>query len=252
MLLRRITEHVRNQNWFAVGIDFFIVVVGVFVGIQVSNWNDFRKENSLASDYLRRLHDDMTLSIDATEGTRKFINANTNGISLVLDSLETCVLVDKNRDTFANGLYHAGKHIPATFADGTLKELRSSGRLGLIKNTHIRDLLIEADREIEYQARVWPSVQMRARNQTTYMDQIIIFRLDQPKGGFSVAMWDELDVDFDGLCQDRRFRAAVAVQERLGHLNIDWLDRNLENFHETRNALEIELGMDQNAAELTP
>ena len=40
MLLRRITEHIRNQNWFAIGIDFVIVVVGVFIGIQVSNWNE--------------------------------------------------------------------------------------------------------------------------------------------------------------------------------------------------------------------
>ena len=29
MILRRITEHVKAQNWFAVGLDFFIVVVGV-------------------------------------------------------------------------------------------------------------------------------------------------------------------------------------------------------------------------------
>lgn len=40
MILRRITEHVRTQNWFAVMLDFVIVVVGVFIGIQVSNWND--------------------------------------------------------------------------------------------------------------------------------------------------------------------------------------------------------------------
>ena len=29
MILRRITEHVKAQNWFAVAIDFVIVVVGV-------------------------------------------------------------------------------------------------------------------------------------------------------------------------------------------------------------------------------
>ena len=39
MLLRRITKHVTDQNWFAVFIDFIIVVVGVFIGIQVANWN---------------------------------------------------------------------------------------------------------------------------------------------------------------------------------------------------------------------
>lgn len=46
MILRRITEHVRTQNWFAVGIDFLIVIVGVFIGIQVSNWNDARAEKA--------------------------------------------------------------------------------------------------------------------------------------------------------------------------------------------------------------
>jgi hypothetical protein len=42
MILRRITEHVKTQNWFAVGLDFVIVVVGVFIGIQVANWNAMR------------------------------------------------------------------------------------------------------------------------------------------------------------------------------------------------------------------
>ena len=39
MILRRVMEHVKHQNWTAVALDFVIVVVGVFIGIQVSNWN---------------------------------------------------------------------------------------------------------------------------------------------------------------------------------------------------------------------
>lgn len=30
----------KTQNWFAVGLDFVIVVFGVVIGIQVANWND--------------------------------------------------------------------------------------------------------------------------------------------------------------------------------------------------------------------
>jgi len=37
MLLRRVIQHFRKQEWTAIGIDFLIVVVGVFMGIQVSN-----------------------------------------------------------------------------------------------------------------------------------------------------------------------------------------------------------------------
>jgi len=34
MILRRLTKHVKDQNWFAVGLDFVIVVIGVFVGMR--------------------------------------------------------------------------------------------------------------------------------------------------------------------------------------------------------------------------
>lgn len=57
MLLRRVIEHVRAQNWTAVALDFVIVVTGVFIGIQVSNWNEeraIRKETVLLSERLKR------------------------------------------------------------------------------------------------------------------------------------------------------------------------------------------------------
>ena len=43
MILRRIAQHVREQNWTAVGIDFLIVVLGVLVGLQAHNWNEARQ-----------------------------------------------------------------------------------------------------------------------------------------------------------------------------------------------------------------
>ena len=55
MLLRRISEHVRAQNWTAVTLDFMIVVVGVFIGIQVSNWNDDRSLRERERVYLEQL-----------------------------------------------------------------------------------------------------------------------------------------------------------------------------------------------------
>ncbi len=59
MLLRRITEHLKAQNWTAIGIDFVIVVVGVFIGIQVSNWNEERQYVSRTQSFYNRLIDDL-------------------------------------------------------------------------------------------------------------------------------------------------------------------------------------------------
>ena len=55
MVIRRIREHVAELNWFAVGIDFAIVVAGIVIGTQVNNWNEKRVERDQARDYRARL-----------------------------------------------------------------------------------------------------------------------------------------------------------------------------------------------------
>ena len=55
MLIGRIREHVATHNWFAVAIDLVIATLAVFIGIQVSNWNDERVEKARAQDYRDRL-----------------------------------------------------------------------------------------------------------------------------------------------------------------------------------------------------
>jgi hypothetical protein len=64
MMLRRITRHVREQNWTAIGIDFVIVVVGVFIGIQVSNWNESRNERARERLLLGELRAELAESIE--------------------------------------------------------------------------------------------------------------------------------------------------------------------------------------------
>ncbi|CAN5636316.1 hypothetical protein BH23GEM3_BH23GEM3_02680 [soil metagenome] len=70
MLLRSVVKHVREQNWFAVGLDFFIVVVGVFIGLQVSNWNEARSAEQRRDQVKAILITDLR---DATEVQDKVI-----------------------------------------------------------------------------------------------------------------------------------------------------------------------------------
>jgi hypothetical protein len=39
MILRSLTKHIKEQNWFAVLLDLFIVVLGILLAFQVTNWN---------------------------------------------------------------------------------------------------------------------------------------------------------------------------------------------------------------------
>jgi len=67
MLLRRITLHVKEQNWFAIAIDFFIVIVGVFIGIQVANWNDERVNAQIETELLIELRSEIVASINTAK-----------------------------------------------------------------------------------------------------------------------------------------------------------------------------------------
>ena len=53
MILRHLAGRLKQQDWIAVGIEFVLVVVGVFLGIQVANWNGDRRERALELAYLR-------------------------------------------------------------------------------------------------------------------------------------------------------------------------------------------------------
>jgi hypothetical protein len=59
MVIRRIREHVGSHNWFAVFVDLVIVTIGVFIGIQVSNWNAARLDRGEARAYQAQIIDDL-------------------------------------------------------------------------------------------------------------------------------------------------------------------------------------------------
>ncbi len=44
MIFKRFAANLRAQNWSAIGIELGIVITGVFIGTQVSNWNQARIE----------------------------------------------------------------------------------------------------------------------------------------------------------------------------------------------------------------
>lgn len=90
MILRSITKHVRDQNWFAVFLDFFIVVVGVFIGIQVANWNDERQDKAFYVQALARLQNEVMSNITIIDNELEAIDTALAQGRAGLDILITC------------------------------------------------------------------------------------------------------------------------------------------------------------------
>ena len=139
MILRRLAEHVRQQNWTAIAIDLVIVVVGVFLGIQLGNWNADRADQRRATAYLVRLHDDVSDDLVMLRERKAFWEQTMAAGREALAASESPPTRDEAWRV-VRAFHHASNTVPLHLRDGTYVDMISSGQLGLIADTDLRDL----------------------------------------------------------------------------------------------------------------
>lgn len=75
MIIRRIRQHLGKRDWLAVGLDLVIAILGVFIGIQVSNWNQGRLDRQEGHEYRQRLIADLDANISDLQDRRTYFAA---------------------------------------------------------------------------------------------------------------------------------------------------------------------------------
>ena len=71
MILRRLAQSLKEQNWTAITIEFVLLVLGVFLGIQAANWNEARGDRSREAVYLASLMQDLRSDIDEIDEVKR-------------------------------------------------------------------------------------------------------------------------------------------------------------------------------------
>jgi len=141
MILRRVTKHVKDQNWFAVLLDFLIVVAGVFVGIQVSNWNQTRTDHNRANDYLERISTNLETDVQTYNDRMDFWNKVTDYGLVSLHYAETREQSELSNWDLVLAFFQASQTAEFHIEKTTYSELTSAGELGLIENIAIRNMI---------------------------------------------------------------------------------------------------------------
>ncbi len=139
--LLRVAEHIRTQNWTAIGIDFVIVVLGVFVGIQVSNWNAARMDAAKADAYVARIVDNLRSDIASIEDREVFWGKVIAHGDSAIHYAETGELVEGSAWKTVLAFYQASQVWPWTSNDTTYRELLNGGDLRLIEDEKLRATL---------------------------------------------------------------------------------------------------------------
>ncbi|MEO1028257.1 MAG: hypothetical protein AAFX02_04290, partial [Pseudomonadota bacterium] len=88
MLLRRVTRHVKDQNWFAVFLDFSIVVAGVLLAIQVAGWNQLKIDKDQAERLLAELVVDLEDMSEVLQAQQAYYETSAQELDALLTQLE--------------------------------------------------------------------------------------------------------------------------------------------------------------------
>ena len=62
MILQKLRKHLKEQNWFAVILEVFIVIMGVTLAYQINLWNENRKDHRATVHILQGLTEEFDLA----------------------------------------------------------------------------------------------------------------------------------------------------------------------------------------------
>ncbi|MBS0590699.1 MAG: hypothetical protein JSR65_08690 [Proteobacteria bacterium] len=143
MILRRLSQSLREQNWTAIVIEFLLVVIGVFLGIQVSNWNQANVDRARELGYLHNIREDVAANIRELDG---YLTTREQGIATARRILEhyngkpIADISTFNADSIS--IYNWKRFY---LGDNTYQELIGSGNFALLSNAKVKDGLLDIE-----------------------------------------------------------------------------------------------------------
>jgi hypothetical protein len=143
MILRRLSDAFRKQDWFTVAVEILIVLLGVFLGLQVNNWNEARAEGERSRGYMSRIRAELVADMTQLERHRRLWQVGANEGHAAVRYAETGARGGATDWEVLRSFLHASQSHQLSFADTTYSELRSAGELRLIADADLRSALAD-------------------------------------------------------------------------------------------------------------
>lgn len=135
-ILERLARGVREQNWFAVGLELVIVVVGVVIGFQVTAWGEDRADREREQVYLRQLSLDLAETGRRADSIENLMAPLTNASRRLAQAY--FLPEPPPRDSVMAWASDALVYYEFSPVLGTAEALVATGDLGLIRDDALR------------------------------------------------------------------------------------------------------------------
>jgi hypothetical protein len=134
MIIKRFTQAVREQSWFTVVLEIAIVVIGIFIGLQVDDWNQRRVERENDQRALALFIDELQLMLDEASVDVKFVTAFMQDLSSGTEIALKCDASDAERARLLTAIGNTLDWRVPDVRPAGLAEIGNSGTLARLGN----------------------------------------------------------------------------------------------------------------------
>jgi hypothetical protein len=143
MIINRLANGIRNQDWFVVIIEVMIVVVGLFIGLQVDDWNQARIQRLEEHQYLERLYSDMRKQIEQMDIRETYFEVAKADNILITDYLTAPDESSLPATRLLSAFYISTVIYPFRPYSVTYEELLSTGKIQILSDVGLRELIAQ-------------------------------------------------------------------------------------------------------------
>lgn len=200
MILQNLSRAIREQNYYAVALEFVIVIAGVVIGFQINAWNESRQDRAGEVRYLHQIRADLAHDLSRVDHFLDVYASQAAAADRVIGYHESAADVDPAR-------YHADvievlffeEHVPRY---SSLDALMASGDVSLLREERIFTQLLDINLRYEEVAKFQAHKHEDVRDflYATYGDTLdYAHAIDawrgQPPAGLSSAVMDQARED---------------------------------------------------------
>lgn len=217
MLLRSLTKHVKEQNWFAVGVDFLIVVIGILIAFQITNWSQTRQDGE-HYQYLRQAAlDEVKMNLTIGTETTKKAKGYMEVAKMAIADLDNCGANPGAAERINRSISALAFIVRVPVRRDALGQMITSEQFKSNKHESNKALFIAYARTVE---RLQRSTEGNiAGSSNDILDHPFWTRgkLRKPIfGGFEFEVYESLlNVDFETVCSDHEFN--LLITKRFHH-----------------------------------
>lgn len=196
---------------YAIG-EIALVMIGILLALQVNSWNDHRTNRQKSKEFHQRMIDDLELIINSSKGEISRATDVMESLSGAVDILESRNLNDSTESILDFALLNYYQMVRLNTELSSYEEMKSSGQIGLIRNTDLRNKI---NRYVTFHNAMADIFDQLSQNvgETAVLSRHVTYHLGAESGS------NRVSYNFESMAADRE------LTNTLSNFALQWQDK---------------------------